>query len=52
MTLGGKPYSLVWRLSWLFAGQTLLGFGALSAAVYLASAAHLARKSGVELERR
>lgn len=52
MTPGAKPYSLVWRLSWLFAAQTLLGFGALSAAVYVASAAHLARKSEVELGRK
>lgn len=52
MTTGAKPYSLVWRLSWLFAAQTLLGFGALSAAVYVASAAHLARKSEVELGRK
>ena len=52
MTPGGRPYSLVWRLSWLFAAQTLLGFGALSAAVYVASASHLARKSEVELERK
>jgi two-component system heavy metal sensor histidine kinase CusS len=52
MRRSGRPYSLVWRLSWLFAAQTLLGFGALSAAVYLASAAHLDRKSEVELERK
>lgn len=52
MTRPPRPYSLVWRLSWLFAAQTLLGFGALSAVVYLASAAHLARKSEVELHRK
>ena len=52
MTRPGRPYSLVWRLSWLFAAQTLLGFGALSVGVYLASAAHLARKAEVELERK
>lgn len=52
MTRPGRPYSLVWRLSWLFAAQTLLGFGAISTVVYLASAAHLARKSKVELERK
>ncbi len=47
-----KPHSLRWRLSWLFAALTMLGFGALSGAIYAASASHLARKAEAELGRK
>lgn len=47
-----KPYSLGLRLSWLFAAQTLLGFGLVSAAIYLVASMNLAAKADVELGRK
>lgn len=53
MSQGDRPpYSLGLRLSWLFAAQTLIGFGVLSAAIYLVAALHLAAKADAELARK
>lgn len=46
------PYSLGQRLSWLFAAQTLLGLGAVSACIYAVMAFNLAGKAESELSRK
>jgi len=46
------PYSLGLRLSWLFAAQTLVGFGVLSGVIYVVAAANLSAKADAELGRK
>lgn len=46
------PYSLGQRLSWLFAGQTLLGLGLVSACIYAVMLFNLASKADAELARK
>ena len=46
------PYSLGLRLSWLFAGQTLLGLGLVSACIYAVMFFNLASKADAELSRK
>lgn len=52
MSAGARPYSIGRRLSWLFAALTLLGFGVLSAVIYVVAASNLAQKADVELARK
>ena len=45
-------YSLGWRLSWLFAVQTLIGLGVLSGAIYVVGVWNLSAKADAELGRK
>lgn len=45
-------YSLGWRLSWLFAVQTFIGLGVLSAAIYVVGVWNLSAKADTELGRK
>ena len=45
-------YSLGWRLSWLFAVQTLVGLGVLSGAIYVVGVWNLSAKADAELGRK
>ena len=47
-----RPYSLGLRLSWTFAGQTLLGLGAASAGIYLVMFINLTDRADAELARK
>ena len=47
-----RTYSLRWRLSWLFAGQTFIGLGALGLAIYAAAVWILANRADAELARK
>ncbi len=51
-TIEPAPYSLGLRMSWLFAVQTLLGLGIVSACIYAVMAFDLARKADMELARK
>lgn len=46
------PYSLGLRLSWLFAAQTLVGFGLISVVIYAVAAWNLSGKADTELARK
>jgi two-component system, OmpR family, heavy metal sensor histidine kinase CusS len=46
------PYSLGFRLSWLFAGQTLLGLGVVSVCIYVVMFLNLSSKADTELARK
>lgn len=53
MNLGQKkPYSIGLRLSWTFAGQTLLGLGATSLGIYLVMLINLSHRADAELARK
>ena len=43
-----KPYSIGLRLSWTFAGQTLLGLGAASLGIYLVMLINLSHRADAE----
>lgn len=45
-------YSLGWRLSWLFAVQTLIGLGLLSGAIYVVGVWNLSAKADAEVGRK
>jgi two-component system heavy metal sensor histidine kinase CusS len=47
-----KPYSIGLRLSWTFAGQTLLGLGATSLGIYLVMLINLSHRADAELARK
>lgn len=47
-----EPYSLGMRLSWLFAGQTLLGLGVVSVCIYVVMFLNLSSKADAELKRK
>lgn len=51
-TATAGPYSLGLRLSWLFAAQTLLGLGVISACIYVVMFMNLSSKADAELARK